>query len=197
MSDTIPHTPQSISKNPHESIFNSLSIKNVFEQTGTNWIQMEVEEMGKTRMLAFKKPDLTKTSAENAGIILGQINAVMVQSEPRRYECFYIDKMKRKQPTYLLNKAATKILIAKKNGIRISYGSRQKDCITTIEKILGKTLEKNFRVGKYKLDGYCTETNTAYEIDEPAHKYQEKEDKIREEEIKKKLNCKFVRIKLP
>jgi hypothetical protein len=197
MSDTIPHTSQSIPKNPYEGVFNSLSIKNVFEQTGTNWIQMEVEESGKTRMLAFKKPDLTKTSAENAGIILDQINTSMSKSTPSFYKCFYIDKKGQKRPTNLLNSAATNRLISKYEGIKVPYALRQKDCITTIEKILGKTLQKNFRVGKYKLDGYCAETNTAYEIDEPEHKYRQKEDQIREEEIRKKLNCKFVRIKLP
>jgi len=49
----------------------------------------------------------------------------------------------------------------------------------------------------YWVDGYDEENNIVYEYDEKHHSYekQQKKDKIRQKEITKLLNCKFVRIK--
>lgn len=49
----------------------------------------------------------------------------------------------------------------------------------------------------YFVDGYDKENNIVYEYDENYHKTtkQQEKDKIREEKIKKFLNCKFIRIK--
>lgn len=48
--------------------------------------------------------------------------------------------------------------------------------------------------GKYRIDFYLPEFNLAIEYDEEQHKHQQEEDKQREEEIKKSLSCKFVRL---
>lgn len=68
--------------------------------------------------------------------------------------------------------------------------------LTTIEQLLGITLERQYPCGPYRIDGYHRESNTSYEIDEPAHAYQEDEDKIRQQFIEQELGCTFVRIKL-
>jgi len=44
----------------------------------------------------------------------------------------------------------------------------------------------------YKVDGYCKETNTVYEVYESFHKNQIKEDLQRQKMIEEKLNCKFI-----
>jgi len=59
---------------------------------------------------------------------------------------------------------------------------------------------RQYPVIGYWLDGYCKETNIAYEIDEEHHfnkdgTYKEK-DIRRQKEIEQELGCKFVRIKV-
>ena len=49
-------------------------------------------------------------------------------------------------------------------------------------------------VGKV-IDRYYPNLNLAVEVDEKHHKYQQIQDIIRENKIKEKLRCKFVRIK--
>lgn len=55
-----------------------------------------------------------------------------------------------------------------------------------------------YKVLKYRIDGYDPESNTAYEIDEPQHnnKSHQTKDLQRQQEIEDVLGCKFVRIKL-
>jgi very-short-patch-repair endonuclease len=57
-------------------------------------------------------------------------------------------------------------------------------------------LKRQYCIDGYFLDGYCIETRTAYEVDEIYHhtEPQIQRDKEREEYIKNKLNCKFVRL---
>lgn len=55
-------------------------------------------------------------------------------------------------------------------------------------------LESQFKVGIYRIDGYLPDINLAVEIDEPHHSKQSDYDKQREEEIRKELNCEFIRL---
>ena len=66
----------------------------------------------------------------------------------------------------------------------------------TIEQLLGVTLIRQFRVLKYRIDGYDPVSNIAYEIDEPAHKQRVAHDIKRQKEIENVIGCTFVRIKL-
>lgn len=74
-------------------------------------------------------------------------------------------------------------------------GTNEIIILNMIEKQKGIILKKQFNVGKYKLDGYDSINNIAYEVDEYNHKYQKIQDTIRENKIKEKLGCNFVRIK--
>ena len=47
---------------------------------------------------------------------------------------------------------------------------------------------------KYFVDGYDVDKNVVIEVDESHHKYQEKKDKIREDEILNKLKCLLIRL---
>ena len=48
--------------------------------------------------------------------------------------------------------------------------------------------------GKYRADFYLPEYNLVIEYDEQYHKFQQEEDKQREEEIKNELHCEFIRL---
>ena len=52
---------------------------------------------------------------------------------------------------------------------------------------------KQYYVDGYKIDFYIPSKNIAVEYDEQQHKHQIKQDEEREEYIKSKLNCKFIR----
>ncbi|MGL4483075.1 MAG: hypothetical protein ACRCTW_11225 [Lactococcus garvieae] len=82
----------------------------------------------------------------------------------------------------------------------INRGREELACLSTIEQVLGITLERQYRVTVgdivYKIDGYDPVNNVAYEIDEKHHISQSEEDLIRELAIKTILNCEFKRIKI-
>jgi very-short-patch-repair endonuclease len=56
---------------------------------------------------------------------------------------------------------------------------------------------RQYRIGKFFLDGYCKETNTVYEIYEKRHFLPKsiKKDLKRQRKIENKLNCNFIIIK--
>lgn len=54
--------------------------------------------------------------------------------------------------------------------------------------------QKNIFNGKYKIDFYIPKYNIAIEYDEYEHKYKKQQDKFRQEEIEKLLDCKFIRL---
>ena len=56
-------------------------------------------------------------------------------------------------------------------------------------------IEKQYQVGFYKIDYYIKSLNLAIEYDEYHHVSQSKKDKKRENIIKEKIGCKFIRIK--
>ena len=69
--------------------------------------------------------------------------------------------------------------------------------LKTIEQLIGCKLQRQFRVGPFKIDGYDSENNTAYEIDEAGHSsYDIGLENERELFIKNAIGCKFVRINL-
>ena len=81
-------------------------------------------------------------------------------------------------------------------GWEVPKGSNEKKILDEIERKEGiKILRECCIAGSYFPDGYCEESNTIYEVYELFH-YKSKEkieqDKIREERIKKILNCNFV-----
>jgi very-short-patch-repair endonuclease len=90
-------------------------------------------------------------------------------------------------------------IIKKLEGfLRLPTSAREKVALNTIEQLLGVKLDRQFRVGNYRIDGYCKETNIAYEIDEHQHKSSrhKKDDEEREKFIISKLGCTFKRISI-
>jgi len=71
---------------------------------------------------------------------------------------------------------------------------QEEAALKTIEQLLNIKLVRQYYVFPYKIDGYCVETNTAYEIDGPGHRWKHYEDRGRQKHIETKLGCTFVRI---
>ena len=98
---------------------------------------------------------------------------------------------------YNLPKELADLLLTKYKGLsRVPNRIREESSLKTIEQLLGISLIRQYKCLDYRIDGYHPETNTAYEIDEPEHKYKEKQDAERQSRIEAVLGCKFVRIKL-
>lgn len=89
------------------------------------------------------------------------------------------------------------MLLDRYSGIgRYPHRLQEEAALKTIEQLLGIELIRQYPAGKYRVDGYHAETDTAYEIDEVGHDYHRPEDAARREEISKELGCKFVVIRL-
>lgn len=81
-----------------------------------------------------------------------------------------------------------------KPKFRGGLGSDEQKILDDVEKENGVIIQRQHYVAGKFIDGYDKINNVAYEVDEPHHKHQRIEDKIREDKIKKILGCKFVRI---
>ena len=89
------------------------------------------------------------------------------------------------------------IYLAEKIGIDVyrnkflAIESDTIDCI--IKAFTGYETIKQYQILGYRIDLYFIDYKIAVECDEYEHKYQLEEDKKREEEIKGKLGCEFIR----
>jgi len=90
------------------------------------------------------------------------------------------------------------ISINKNDGLLINpnIGRNETRILDYVEKTNNIIIKRQYYTKGYFLDGYCVETNTAYEVDEARHHSvkQKLRDCEREEYIKEKLNCKFIRL---
>ena len=100
------------------------------------------------------------------------------------------------RPVYMLTADSAEVLMNKYQGLRVSLGSRERDCLATIEQVLNIKLLRQYAVGNYRIDGYDQLTKTAYEIDEDQHlslNHSQADDE-RQTYIQTHLGCKFVRV---
>jgi very-short-patch-repair endonuclease len=74
-------------------------------------------------------------------------------------------------------------------------GKNERKILNRIEKENGIKLHRQYPIIGYSIDGYDKKNNIAYEVDEKHHKNNIKKDKERENNIKKELRCKFIRIR--
>ena len=79
-------------------------------------------------------------------------------------------------------------------------GKHETQILDELEKLFGMEIKRNFKVIGYFIDGYISELNVCIEIDEKHHfnfdGSRTKKDTQRQKNIEKKLNCKFIRIKV-
>ncbi len=110
---------------------------------------------------------------------------------------YFTNKQNRKYPMFALTGEFEKAYLSKMEGHnRIPFGLKEKVSLETIEQLLNVKLVRQYAVGNYRIDGYEPISNTAYEIDEPAHDNKKQKDADREAFIKSQIGCKFVRIKV-
>jgi len=86
-------------------------------------------------------------------------------------------------------------------GVNRSFRSlmdKEKAALDTIEQILNISLERQFKVCGFRVDGYDIKGNVAYEIDEGHHKttVNYAKDARRQAKIQAEIGCEFVRIKV-
>lgn len=114
------------------------------------------------------------------------------------------DKNKRRicDYTYIQHVFGSLDELAKEAGIKFRrrkrswiLGNNETKILDDIEKEKGIFLDRQFRVGKYMVDGYDTFNNVVYEVDEIGHRYRQIEDSIRDDRIRSVLGCDVVRIK--
>jgi hypothetical protein len=87
--------------------------------------------------------------------------------------------------------------IEKTGSVAPFVGKNEKYILDQLEDIYKLKIIRQYKIEKlgFFIDGYIKEINLAIEVDEPLHnKHKEKVD-IRQKEIQKELNCKFLRIK--
>lgn len=115
----------------------------------------------------------------------------------RSFEVSTYQGERRKEKMYVLDKEFADFIQRKYEGLgRAQYSQKEKIVLSTIEQLLGIKLERQYRVGQYRIDGYDPVNNVAYEIDEEHHNSEsaKKRDKDRENFIKSELGCTFKRI---
>ena len=150
-----------------------------------------------TEFATFSSLDIAKAYGKNHKEVLRDIRKLQ---DIGAIESFVATTCKsaanQTRPVYMLTADSAEILMNKYQGLRVSLGARERDCLATIEQVLGVKLLRQFTVGKYRIDGYDPLTKTAYEIDEDHHlrlnNYQA--DDERQLYIQTHLGCKFVRV---
>ncbi|PLU84099.1 hypothetical protein CXG45_27970 [Pseudomonas plecoglossicida] len=109
----------------------------------------------------------------------------------------YLDGQNRAQIEYVLDEAAGQLVMGRYEGLaRVPLTLQESVALATIEQLLGVVLSRQFRVGRYRIDGYDETNNVAYEIDGPEHRYRADRDATRQAAIERELGCRFVRIEL-
>lgn len=103
---------------------------------------------------------------------------------------------RRQEKCYKIPSFVQDILMQKYEYKHMALGSREHGALCTIEQLNSIKLIRQYKVGNYRIDGYCKETNTAYEIDEEQHYTltNRVKDAERQKYIEDKLGCTFVRI---
>lgn len=110
---------------------------------------------------------------------------------------FYYDKKHEKRPMYLLDDCSKTIMENKfkfnVRNARFEYKMLNELCDFFDE--LHIKYIKQYYVSTYKIDLFLPDYNLSVEYDEEQHKFKQKYDKNRENNIKDILGCEFVRIK--
>lgn len=73
-------------------------------------------------------------------------------------------------------------------------GKYETRILNLLEQSFNYPIYRQYKIAGYFIDGYCAPLNLAIEIDEIHHRRTKMEDKIREMNIKKEINCQFLRI---
>lgn len=159
----------------------------------TNAITWNIDSM--TRMTSREISELTGKRHSHVVRDLKSI-AKKLSINTKDIEHRYLDSMNRCQSEYVLDGEILSFIKYSYLGSSITYGLQERAALNAIEQVLSITLIRQYKVGKYRIDGYDPENNTAYEVDEhqhntPKHK---KADLKRQAFIESVLGCNFIRV---
>lgn len=94
------------------------------------------------------------------------------------------------------NESVKQKMLKNRFGTKLAcnIGKNEKELLDKQEKIDNCIINRDTVIGLYRLDGYCKETNTVYEVYEKFHRWKKHKirDKQRQQYIEEKLNCNFV-----
>ena len=84
------------------------------------------------------------------------------------------------------------------NSMSPMMGKHEKSILDYLEECLTYKIIRQYKVNGYFIDGYCPALNLAIEVDEMIHKRENYmlKDLERENNIKNKLNCQFLRLEV-
>jgi len=141
------------------------------------------------------------TTAHRKNIALSQMGRKMPESHKQKCRERMINDNPCKQPEV---KAKLRIAQLKyianlyNNGESVTpnIGRNETEILNYVETSMNIKLQRQYYIDGYHIDGYDKTNNVAYEVDEARHhsEKQKLKDKEREEYIKEKLNCEFVRL---
>lgn len=107
----------------------------------------------------------------------------------------YLDSQGKEQKQYRLEKRLYDLVLQRYKGLlRMPLETKERAALETVEHLLGVTLTRQYRVGKYRIDGYDEINKVAYEVDEEQHKYSKDACDKRQRYIESEIGCTFVRI---
>lgn len=126
---------------------------------------------------------------------------VMLKKNPELsshyHNSYFYDSYKRKQPAIEFDDIGEQILRDKfkfnVRGARFEYKMLNEICDCLDE--LKIQYIKQYPVLTYRIDLFLPYYNLSIEYDEDAHKFNQKYDKYRENNIKESIGCEFIRIK--
>ena len=103
--------------------------------------------------------------------IYGLIDKLLNNFQEIQVVTVALDEHTKRVSMITLNKDHTDLILDHYRGLaRVPHRMQEEAALKTIEQLLGITLIRQYKVCQYRIDGYCVETNTAYEIDKPDHK---------------------------
>ena len=145
--------------------------------------------------------DVAELTGKRHSDVLRDIDNLLESLNAELCSCFklsyYKDSTGKENRMFEIYEDAKNLLLDKYKGLaRVPLRLQEEAALKTIEQLLQTKLIRQHKVGDFRIDGYDPEANIAYEIDEPAHRYQRAKDHGREKIIKKLLGCTFVRISL-
>ena len=156
----------------------------------------EMKLMNMTSTMTMSSLEIAELTGKEHKHVLRDIRKLLSSTGFTAIESTYKDSRNRPRPCCVMDADNAQILINTYSTLRYSMSAREKDCLATIEQVLGITLEKQFSVGKYKIDGYDIVYKVDYEIDEVQNKSvkHQQADREREAYICSILGCAFKRI---
>ena len=144
--------------------------------------------------------EIAKLTGKNHADVMKDIRAMVtrkvIQLSEFSSSSYQVVGQTRKYGYYHISKeVAENRFLSVTNKYR-THCEREHGALCTIEQLNNVMLIRQYQVGKYRIDGYCKETNTAYEIDEEQHFTVSGrcKDAERQKYIEDVLGCNFVRI---